>query len=195
VCPLLDRSAGSWDRGIVGRRCLVGPRIYLRSTCLRRPLYLSMPPPVLCLTPTSLNLKTRLLPLPVAALRLRLSIPGVRRIWPYFHRPASTGVWWLPGLLCGVGPRVGTPKPTSPLRRRRHYLATLRVLGPKKYADRLAAAPGPARANLGRFGRVSFKGSQSKDHSRGPRTLGLRFGCDPGSAAKVHSNEPLPTCG
>jgi hypothetical protein len=154
-----------------------------------------MPLPILCLTPTSLNLKTRLLPLPVAALRLRLSIPGMRRIWPCFYRPASTGVWWLLGLLCRVGPRVGTLKPTSPLRRRQHHLATLRVLGPKKYADRLAAAPGPARANLGRFGRVSFKGSQSKDHSRGPRTLGLRFGCDPGSAAKVHSNEPLPTCG
>jgi hypothetical protein len=142
----------------VGRRCLVGPRIYLRSTCLRRPLYLSMPLPILCLTPTSLNLKTRLLPLPIAALRLRLSIPSVRCIWPCFHRPASTGVWWLPGLLCGVGPRVRTLKPTSPLRRRRHYLATLRVLDPKKYADRLIVAPGPARANLGRFGRVSFKG-------------------------------------
>jgi hypothetical protein len=42
---------------------------------------------------------------------------------------------------------------------------------------------------------VFWIGSQSKDHSRGLRTLGLRFGCDPGSAAKVHSNEPLPTCG
>ena len=82
----------------------------------------------------------------------------------------STSVRWLPGLLCGVGPRVGTPKPTSPLRRRRHYLATLRVSGPKKYADRLATASGPARAILGRSGRVSFKGSQSKDHSgRRPR--------------------------
>ena len=191
MCLLLDRSAGSWDRGIVGWRCLVGPRIYLRSTCLRRPLHLSMPPPVLCLTPTSLNLRTRLLPLPVAALRLRLSIPGVRRIWPCFHRPASTGVWWLPGLLCGVGPRVGTLKPTSPLRRRRHCLATLRVLGPKKYADRLAAASGPARANPGRFGRVSFEGSQLKDYSKWRHALGLRFVCNPGSAAKVHSNEPL----
>jgi hypothetical protein len=179
----------------VGWRCLVGPRIYLRSTCLRRPLYLSMPPSVLCLTLTSLNLKTCLLPLPIAVLCLRLSIPGMRRIWPCFHRPASTSVWWLLGLLCRVGPCVGTLKPTSPLRRRRHYLATLRVLGPKRYADRLAAALGPAHANLGRFGCVSFKGSQSKDHSRGPHTLGLRFGCDPGSAAKVHSNEPLPTCG
>jgi hypothetical protein len=118
-----------------------------------------MPLPVLYLTPTSLNLKTRLLPLPIAALRLRLSIPGMCRIWPCSHRPASTSVWWLLGLLCEVRPRVRTPKLTSPLRQRRHYLAILRVLDPKKYADRLAAAPGPACANLGRFGRVSFKGS------------------------------------
>jgi hypothetical protein len=39
-----------------------------------------MPLPVLCLTPTSLNLKTYLLPLPIAVLRLRLSIPSMRRI-------------------------------------------------------------------------------------------------------------------
>jgi hypothetical protein len=143
------------------------PRLYL---CLR--LYRVRPQPLRTQKPSH-----------CLYLRLRLSVSGVHRTRRRRRLP------------CGVGPRVGTPKPTSPLRRRRHYLATLRVSGAQKYADRPAAALGPDRTDSGRFGRVSFKGSQSKDHSGWRRALGLRFGCNPGSAAKVHSNEPLPDCG
>jgi hypothetical protein len=152
---------GSWD-GIVSSdfECLYGLGTALLVMCLHRPPpLLPIPTPILCLIPTSLNPKTLPLPLPATALYLRLSVSGVHCIQ---HR----------GPLCGVRPRVGTPKPTSPLQRRRHYLATLRILGPERYADRLVVASGPARMNLGRFGCVSFKGSWSKDHSRGPPTLG-----------------------
>jgi hypothetical protein len=104
--------------------------------------------------------------LPITCLRCSLSLPT----------PALIRSWHAlrtaPGLLCGVGPRVGTLKPTLPLRRRRHSLATLRVLDTKRYADRPAVAPSPACANLRRFSRVFFKGSRLKDHGRGPPALG-----------------------
>ena len=149
---------GPWD-GVAssGFRCLYGLGATPPVMYLRRPPSLPTPVPVLRLIPTSPNPNTLLLPLPATALRLRLPVSGVHCTL---------------GLLCGVGPRVGTSNPTSPLRRRRHYLATLRVLDVKKYADRLSAAPGPTCASLEPSGRVSSKGSQSKDHGRGPPALG-----------------------
>jgi hypothetical protein len=86
-------------------------------------------------------------------------------------RPTFGGSWgWLTARTCGVGPRVGTPKPTSLPRRRQRYLARGRVWGAKKYADRVGAAWHCTRTDLGRFRGVSYKGPQSKDHSgRGGR--------------------------
>ena len=166
--PLPDRSAGLWVYRTVGRYCLVGLRMSLRSgycstsrVSASRVCAALRPHPHLCLRlhcVRSHPLRTQK-PSHCLYLRPRLSVPGVHHI----RRR---------GLPCGVGPRVGTSKPTSPLRRRRHYLATLRVLGTEKYADRLATSSGPARANPGRFGRVSLKGSQSKDHSGWPPALG-----------------------
>lgn len=153
---------GPWDGAASsGFGCLYGLGAALLVMCLCRPLSppvpMPVPMPVPHLIPTSPNPKTPLLPLPVTALHLRLSV---------------SGVYCMPGLLRGVGPRVGTSKPTSPLRRRRHCLATPRVSDVEKYADRLLAASGPVCAGLGPFGRVSFKGSRSKDHGRGPPALG-----------------------
>jgi hypothetical protein len=153
------RFVGPWD-GIAssGFGCLYGlgatpPVIYLR-----RPPSLPMPVPVLRPILTSSKPKNS----PTAS-TCDCAIPALVRFRCLSH--AGAPVW-------GVGPRAGTSKPTSPLRQRRHYLATLRVLDVKKYADRLSAAPGPICASLGPFGRVSFKGSRSKDHGRGPPTLG-----------------------
>jgi hypothetical protein len=153
---------GSWG-GIVspGSGCLYGLGTALPIVCPRCPLSLSlpMPAPIPRPIPTSPNPKTLLPPLPATA-----AIPALVRFQCTLHT--------APGLLCGVGPRVGTSKPTSPLRRRRHRLATPRVLDIKKYADRLPAAPGPFCASLGPSGRVSSKGSRSEDHGRGPPALG-----------------------
>ena len=83
--------------------------------------------------------------------------------------------------MWGRTPRVlGTLNPTSPLRRRRRYLATAWVRGAGKYADRLGAAPRLIRASLGRSGRVSFKQPQSNNHSGRQQGLGLWIGCNPG---------------
>jgi hypothetical protein len=107
------------------------------------------------------------LPLPATAPRLRLSVSGGPCIWLRF-RPTFDGRLGL----CGVGARVGTSKPTSPLGRRRRYLAPVWVFDAKKYAHHLAAAPRPARPDPGRFGRVSFKQSWSNNHGRAPLALG-----------------------
>lgn len=112
------------------------------------------------------------LPLPATAPRLRSSISGGPRVWPCF-RPTFGGR--LPasrGGLCGVGPRVGTSEPTSPLGRRRRYLASVWVFDAERYAHRLGAAPRPTCPNLGRIGRVSFKQSWSNNHGRAPPALG-----------------------
>ena len=100
--------------------------------------------------------------------------PAPVRLW-HARRPG------LPGLVWGRTPRVlGTLNPTSPLRRRRRYLATAWVRGAGKYADRLGAAPRLIRASLGRSGRVSFKQPQSNNHSGRQQGLGLWIGCNPG---------------
>ena len=124
------------------------------------------------LVPTSLNPTILSLPLPATTPRLRSSISGGPRVWPCF-RPTFGGR--LPasrGGLCGVGPRVGTSKPTSPLGRRRRYLAPARVLDAKKYAHHLVAASRPAWPDPGRSGRVSSKQSWSNNHGRAPPALG-----------------------
>jgi hypothetical protein len=159
-------SVGSWDNAISsGFERLCGLGADLPITRLRRPLSPPTPTPPPRPAPTSPDLETPLPPRPATAPRLRLSVSGMHCVRRCFDRPTSTGARWPAGLPCGVGPRVGTSKPTSPLRRRRRYLATARVLGAKKCADRLATAPGPACADPGRSGRVSSKGSQAKDHS------------------------------
>ena len=118
-----DRSTGLWVYGIVGRYCLVGLPMSLRSgycstgrVSASRVCAALRPHPHPCLRlhcVRSQPLRTQK-PSHCLYLRPRLSVPGVHHI----RRR---------GLPCGVGPRVGTSKPTSPLRRRRHYLATLRV--------------------------------------------------------------------
>jgi hypothetical protein len=101
------------------------------------------------------SLRTLKLPVP---LYLRLSaLRYARRLGP-------------PGAGVGSGPAFGTSKPTSPLGRRRRYLASAWVFDAEKYADRLGAALRLTRASLGRSGRVSFKQPQSNNHSgRGRR--------------------------
>jgi hypothetical protein len=143
----------------------------LRPPC---PLHSAPTPrPTLYRIPTSLNLETAGVPL---CLRLDPA-PAHACTCPLAVRPASGPRWgW-----CGVAlPALfGTSKPTSPLRRRRRYLATARVWDAEKHADRLGAAPRPAGANLGRSGRVSFKQPRSNNHGGRRRPVGLYFGCDP----------------
>ena len=157
---------------LLNTECFYGLGTGALIVCLCYPPPASVSTTIPRLVPTSLNPTVLSLPLPATTPHLRSSISGGPRVWPCF-RPTFGGR--LPasrGGLCRVGPRVGTSKPTSPLGRRRRYLASVWVFDAKKYAHRLGAASHPTRPNLGCFGRVSFKQSWSNNHGRAPPALG-----------------------
>ena len=124
------------------------------------------------LVPTSLNPTVLSLPLPATTLHLRSSISGGPRVWLCFRPTFGSRLPASRGGLYGVGPRVRTSKPTSPLGRRRRYLASVWVFDAEKYAYRSGAASHPTRPNLGRISRVSFKQSWSNNHGRALPALG-----------------------
>jgi hypothetical protein len=116
------------------------------------------------------------IPPPPSASTCDRATPALVRFRRTLHvAPLSTDVRWptdrTRGGLCGVGARVGTSKPTSPLGRRRRYLAPRWVFDTEKYAHRLAAASRPARPDLGRSGRVSFQTIMVKQSWSGPASV------------------------
>jgi hypothetical protein len=119
----------------------------------------------------------RLIPTSLNLIRFPRATPALVRFRRTSHvAPLSTDVRRLTahtwGGLCGVGPRVGTSKPTSPLGRRRRYLGSVWVFDAEKYAHRLGAAPHPTCPNPGRIGRVSFKQSWLNNHGWALPALG-----------------------
>jgi hypothetical protein len=109
---------------------------------------------------------------PATVLRPRLSVSGGPCMWLRFRPNVRWPAAYTWGGLCGVGARVGTSKPTSPLGRRRRYLASAWVLDAEKYAHRPGAASHPTCPSLGRIGRVSSKQSWSNNHGWAPPALG-----------------------
>ena len=127
---LPDRVVTGWYAVSVAE-CFYGLGGALLIVCLCYLLPASTPAPIPRLVPTSLN-PTRFSFCLYLRLRYTCACPfpaGLACSPAFDRRSVAIPASW--GGLCGVGPRVGTSKPTSPLRRRRRYLATYGFSTPK----------------------------------------------------------------
>jgi hypothetical protein len=144
--------------------CFYGLGTGALIVCLYYLLPASMSTTIPRLVPTSLNPTILSLPLPATTLYLRSSISSGPHVWPCFRLTFGGRLPASQGGLYRVGPRVRTLKPTSPLGRRRRYLASVWVFDAEKYAHRLGAASHPTCPNLGHISRVPFKQSWLNNH-------------------------------